>query len=171
MHKSRRPLDRLFALYDLWPFNLISMGEDSWWTVPVIGYCSFSRFGSIMQTNKQTNTPTDIENHQQTPLNALPPRLSTAWVLMSYTCRLIIDCALLSAGIDQILHGATSPTSRTPSSYHKPTSDLVNPTSLDLPEGYSCRHFHCVKINVHCCNNLDRVFLHRNVGTRVIHKN
>jgi len=63
VHNSRRPLDRLqyvFALCDLelWPFDLILI--DGRWLV--IGYpcgkfgdCSFSRFGFIARTNRQTH--------------------------------------------------------------------------------------------------------------------
>jgi len=43
---------------------------------------------------------------------------------------------LLGIGIDQILNGATSPNSKTASSYRKPTLDLATSSALDLPEGY-----------------------------------
>jgi len=44
---------------------------------------------------------------------------------------------MMAAGIDHILHGATSPNCKTTSSYHhKPILELVNKTFLHLPEGY-----------------------------------
>ena len=64
---------------DLWPFDLILIG--GWGLVMdyprgKFGDCSFSRFGCIVRTG-QTHTHT----HTQTPLNALLPRLSSAWVI------------------------------------------------------------------------------------------
>jgi len=54
--------------------------HDLWWTDKFYD-CSFSRFGSIVRIDKQT--------HRQTRMNALLPRLSSAWAMMS---KFIIKC-------------------------------------------------------------------------------
>ena len=77
---SRRPLDLLFALcdLDLWPFDLIFIsgwGIVMYYPCAKFGDCTFSRFGLVVRTNRQTDT------ESQTPVNALLTRLSSAWVI------------------------------------------------------------------------------------------
>ena len=75
MHNSRLPLNRIFAVCDpvTWPhINRLAIGD--------FGDFSFSRFGFIVRTDRQTDTQTE----SQTLLNALLPRLSSAWVINKY---------------------------------------------------------------------------------------
>jgi len=67
----------VFTLYD--PVTLTLVNEDLWRTNcislwQVWQYCSFSRFGFIVRTDRQT----DRHTRTQTRLNALLPRLSSA---------------------------------------------------------------------------------------------
>ena len=85
VHNSRRPLDRFFALFDLWPWPL------TFWSILLLGWrgivmdypCakfdgfSFCRFGFIVRTDRQTHTHTE----SQTALIAIFTRLSSAWVM------------------------------------------------------------------------------------------
>jgi len=59
---------------DLWPFNpkIISL---VWY--PKVDHFGNIRFGVIVRTDRHTDT----ETHRQTPLNALLPRLPSAWVM------------------------------------------------------------------------------------------
>ena len=65
------------------------------------GDCSFSRFGSIVQTDK----------HRQTRMNALLPRLSSVWVIKptgSYTAA--VFCCVLVPQVVRLSKNADSET-------------------------------------------------------------
>jgi len=67
----------------LWPFDLILIGGRGIvmdYPCAKFGDFSFSRFGFIVRTDKHTDT------ESQTPLNALLPRLSEAWVITIQRC-------------------------------------------------------------------------------------
>jgi len=67
VHNSRRPLDRLFAFFNLtvWPWSLTFWPNINWWAI-WFGDFSFSRFGGfVVWTDSHTETQTE----SQTPLN------------------------------------------------------------------------------------------------------
>jgi len=76
----RRPLDRLQCIFalcdlDLWSFDLILIGGRGLvmnYPCGKFGDCSYSSFGFIVRTDKNT----------QTPINTLLPRLPSAWVII-----------------------------------------------------------------------------------------
>jgi len=96
VHNSRRPLDRFhyFALSALWPCDLnlwpFSHKITSLVVYPnIIPNTKFEHFWIIrLWVIVRTDRQTDGRTHRQTRMNALLPRLSSAWVIKRsrHTC-------------------------------------------------------------------------------------
>jgi len=88
VHNSHLPFDPLFVFLTvwLWPltFCLILIdGRGIVMDYPCVkfGDFSFSRFGFIVRTDRQTDRQTQRITESQTPLNAFLTRLSLVWVI------------------------------------------------------------------------------------------
>jgi len=86
--------------FDLWPSELILIGGQGLamdYPCAKFGDFSFSRFGFIAQTNRQTRA----QNDKHTPLNTLLPWLSSTWVMRPDASQLLLLLLLLLPSITQ----------------------------------------------------------------------
>ena len=91
-HKSRRPLDRLFAILTLWPWPLVFwsnnyslVGDVSWWTIPVPSLVTVLSAVFVLSCRQ---THTDRQAHRRGP--SLCRHLSSSirrWTWLTYMGR------------------------------------------------------------------------------------